>query len=89
MKRAVVNYHSPTTGSQHWLLHVFAQVQLQLHSHIHIHSCTNETHSLAPLQDLIPTDGSHKMYICVNFKQSDGLNWGSVMSQNLAKQPVY
>ena len=39
---------------QHCILHVSAQVlELQLGSYIH--TCTSETHSLAPLQDLIPT----------------------------------
>ena len=48
--RSKYSYHSPPL--QHCILHVSAQVwQLGFY----IHACTNETHSLAPLQDLIPT----------------------------------
>ena len=37
---------------QHCILHVFAQVTVAAGL---LHTCMNETHSLAPLQDLIPT----------------------------------
>ena len=35
----------------HHCMHVSAELQLDSY----IHTCTNETYSLAPLQDLIPT----------------------------------
>ena len=37
------------------IVRVCSSIQLQLGIATHIHTCTNETHSLAPLQDLIPT----------------------------------
>ena len=40
---------------QHCLLHVSAQVAIELQLGGYIHTCTNEIHSLAPIQDLIPT----------------------------------
>ena len=42
-----------STGSINYCLHLFMQTQFQLDSYIY--ACTNETHSLANLQDLIPT----------------------------------
>ena len=38
-----------------YYLCLFMQTQLQLGSYSYIHACTNETHSMANLQDLIPT----------------------------------
>ena len=46
VRKQVLN-HSPS------ILHVFTQVHIC--SWVGVHTCTNETHSLAPLQDLIPT----------------------------------
>ena len=40
---------------QHYILYVSAQVYNGSWVATYIHTCTNETHSLAPLQDLIPT----------------------------------
>ena len=42
-----------STGSIGYYLCLFMQTQFQLCSYIH--TCTNETHLLANLQDLIPT----------------------------------
>ena len=42
-----------SAGSISYYLHLFMQAQFQLGSYIH--ACTKEIHSLANLQDLIPT----------------------------------
>ena len=48
-----------STGSIGYYLCLLMQTQFQLR--IYIHACKNETHSLANLQDLIPTSfGKHK-----------------------------
>ena len=42
---------------QHCILQVFAQLatQLLLHTYVAVYTCTNETDSPTPLQDLIST----------------------------------
>ena len=51
LAKQLLGTHS--TGSIDYYLSLFMQTQFQLGNYIH--ACTNETHSLANLQDLIPT----------------------------------
>ena len=51
--RAVNKYIAITHHPVLYTARVYSSIQLQLGSYIH--TCINETHSLAPLQDLIPT----------------------------------
>ena len=47
------SYHSPPMWLALCSVGVCSSIQLQLGCYIH--TCKNKTHSLAPLQDLIPT----------------------------------